>query len=390
MKLVTIIGARPQIIKAAALSRAIRNHYADQIQEVIVHTGQHYDDNMSQVFFDELQIPRPDYNLHVGSASHGVQTAHMTEGIEALLIKEQPDFIVLYGDTNSTLAGAVAAAKIHVPIVHIEAGLRSFNKSMPEEINRIVCDHCSTLLFTPTKAGLENLKREGFPVDESGVSTLRRAQGSTTAAPTIDNPKVYHCGDIMYDNSLHFADIAEEKTDILQRLELVGKPFILATIHRDSNTDHPERLNAIFDALIELSKENQIVLPLHPRTAKLLKTNLSNEKQALVFSSANIKLIPPVSFLEMIALERHAQLVMTDSGGVQKEAYFFKKPCIILRPETEWVEIVQTGNAILADADGSRIMKAWQHFKNNPPTTFPEIFGDGHAAEFMLEQMLKA
>jgi UDP-GlcNAc3NAcA epimerase len=383
MKLVTIIGARPQIIKAAALSRAIKNHFSDRIQEVIVHTGQHYDDNMSQVFFDELQIPRPDYNLHVGSASHGVQTARMTEGIEALLIKEQPDFIVLYGDTNSTLAGAVAAAKIHVPIVHIEAGLRSFNKSMPEEINRIVCDHCSTLLFTPTKAGLENLKREGFSIDEGGVST-----GSTTAVPTIDNPKVYHCGDIMYDNSLHFADIAEEKTDILQRMELVGKPFILATIHRDSNTDHPERLGAIFDALIELSKENQIVLPLHPRTAKLLKTNLSNEKQALVFSSANIKLIPPVSFLEMIALERHAQLVMTDSGGVQKEAYFFKKPGIILRPETEWVEIVQTGNAILADADESRIMEAWQHFKNNPPTVFPEIFGDGHAAEFMLDKII--
>ena len=345
---------------------------------------------MSQVFFDELQIPRPDYNLHVGSASHGVQTARMTEGIEALLIKEKPDFIVLYGDTNSTLAGAVAAAKIHVPIVHIEAGLRSFNKSMPEEINRIVCDHCSTLLFTPTKAGLENLKREGFPIEEGGPSTLRRVQGSGTSKPTIDNPKVYHCGDIMYDNSLHFADIAEEKTDIIQRLELKGKPFILATIHRDSNTDHPERLGAIFDALIELSKENQIVLPLHPRTAKLLKTNLSNEKQTLIFSSANIKLIPPVSFLEMIALERHAQLVMTDSGGVQKEAYFFKKPCIILRPETEWVEIVQTGNAILADADGSRIMDAWQHFKNNPPTSFPEIFGDGHAAEFILKQMLLA
>ena len=376
MKLVTIIGARPQIIKAAALSRAIRNHYADQIQEVIVHTGQHYDDNMSQVFFDELQIPRPDYNLHVGSASHGVQTARMTEGIEELLIKEQPDFIVLYGDTNSTLAGAVAAAKIHVPIVHIEAGLRSFNKSMPEEINRIVCDHCSTLLFTPTKAGLDNLKREGFPMDNNGPFT-------------INNPKVYHCGDIMYDNSLHFANIAEEKTDIIQRLELKGKPFILATIHRDSNTDYPERLSAIFDTLIELSKESPIVLPLHPRTAKLLKTNLSNEKQTLVFSSNNIKLIPPVSFLEMIALERHAQLVMTDSGGVQKEAYFFKKPCIILRHETEWVEIVQTGNAILADANEGRIMQAWTHFKDNPPTMFPEIFGDGHAAEFMLDQMLK-
>ena len=384
MKLVTIIGARPQIIKAAALSRAIKTHYADRIQEIIVHTGQHYDDNMSQVFFDELQIPRPDHNLHVGSASHGVQTARMTEGIEALLIKEQPDYIVLDGDTNSTLAGAVAAAKIHVPIVHIEAGLRSFNKSMPEEINRIVCDHCSTLLFSPTLAGMENLRREGFPVEKDGVST-----GSTASTPTIDNPKVYHCGDIMYDNSLHFANIAEEKTDIIQRLELTNKLFILATIHRDSNTDHPERLNAIFSALIRLSKECQVVLPLHPRTSKLLKTNLKEDLQEQLSSNQNIRLIPPVSFLKMIALERHARLVMTDSGGVQKEAYFFKKPCIILRPETEWVEIVQTGNAILTDADESRIMEAWRHFQSNPPTSFPEIFGDGHAAEFMLEKMLE-
>ena len=391
MKLVTIIGARPQIIKAAALSRAIRNHYADTIQEVIVHTGQHYDDNMSQVFFDELGIPSPDYNLHVGSASHGVQTARMTEGIEALLIKEQPDFIVLYGDTNSTLAGAVAAAKIHVPIVHIEAGLRSFNKSMPEEINRIVCDHCSTLLFTPTKAGLENLKREGFPIDESGPSTLRLASGTAgSGSATIDHPKVYHCGDIMYDNSLHFANIAEQKTDIIQRLELGGKPFILATIHRDTNTDHPERLSAIFRSILSLSKDCQVVLPLHPRTAKLLKTNLNEDLQKQIFSCPSIKLIPPVSFLEMIALERHAQLVMTDSGGVQKEAYFFKKPCIILRPETEWVEIVETGNAILTDADEMRIMQAWQHFMDNPPTVFPEIFGDGHAAEFMLDKIISA
>ncbi len=376
MKIVTIIGARPQIIKAAALSRAIQNHYSDRIHEVIVHTGQHYDDNMSQVFFDELGIPKPDYNLHVGSASHGVQTAKMIEGIEKILMDEKPDYIVLYGDTNSTLAGAVAASKIHVPVAHIEAGLRSFNKSMPEEINRIVCDHCSTLLFSPTLAGVENLKREGFPMDNDGPYT-------------IDNPKVYHCGDIMYDNSLHFADIAEEKTDIIQRLALAGKPFILATIHRDSNTDHPERLNAIFDALIQLSKETQVVLPMHPRTAKLLKTNLDVEKQTQIFNSPSISLIPPVSFLEMIALERHAQLVMTDSGGVQKEAYFFQKPCIILRPETEWVEIVETGNAILADADKRRILEAWEHFKGNPPTVFPEIFGDGHAAEFMLEQMLR-
>ena len=377
MKIVTIIGARPQIIKAAALSRAIKTHYANEIQEIIVHTGQHYDDNMSAVFFDELGIPRPDYNLHVGSASHGVQTARMTEGIEEILLKEQPDYIVLYGDTNSTLAGAVAAAKIHIPIAHVEAGLRSFNKAMPEEINRIVCDHCSTLLFSPTQAGVENLQREGFALNNEPPYT-------------IDNPKVYHCGDIMYDNSLYFAEIAETKTNIINKLGLKDRTFILATIHRDTNTDYPERLDAIFSALLTLSEQYHVVLPLHPRTNKLLKTNLEAAKQEQLFSSPNISIIPPVSFLEMIALERHARLVMTDSGGVQKEAYFFKKPCIILRPETEWVEIVQTGNAILADANESRIMQAWQHFKDNPSTKFPEIFGDGHAAEFMLENMLKA
>ena len=377
MKIVTVIGARPQIIKAAALSRAIKTHYAGQIQEIIVHTGQHYDENMSQVFFDELGIPQPDHNLNVGSATHGVQTARMIEGIEALLLKEQPDFLVLYGDTNSTLAGAVAAAKIHVPIVHIEAGLRSFNKTMPEEINRIVCDHCSTLLFTPTKAGIENLKREGFPMDNEGPYS-------------IDNPKVYHCGDIMYDNSLHFAEIAEAKSDILQRLELAGKPFVLATLHRDSNTDQPVRLNAIFSAFLQISKEIPVVLPLHPRTAKLLKTNLNNELQEQLSQTPNLWLIPPVSFLEMTVLERHAQLVMTDSGGVQKEAYFFQKPCIILRSETEWVEIVEAGAARLADANEARILQAWTHFKANSPTDFPEIFGDGHAAEFILEKMLKS
>ena len=375
MKLVTVIGARPQIIKAAALSRAIKSRYADRIQEVIVHTGQHYDDNMSQVFFDELGIPRPDYNLHVGSASHGVQTARMTEGIEEILLKERPDYIVLYGDTNSTLAGAVAAAKIHVPIVHIEAGLRSFNKSMPEEINRIVCDHCSTLLFSPTQAGVENLKREGFAIDNQPPYN-------------IDNPKVYHCGDIMFDNSLHYAEIAEQKTDIIQRMGLADKPFILATIHRDTNTDQPERLNALFHAILKLSEECTIVLPLHPRTAKLLKTHLAAERQAQLFNSPDIKIIPPVSFLEMTALERNARLIMTDSGGVQKESYFFKKPCIILRPETEWVEIVQTGNAVLADADEQRIMEAWNHFESKPAATFPEIFGDGKAAEFIIQQLI--
>ena len=377
MKIVTIIGARPQIIKAAGLSRAIKNHYADRIQEVIVHTGQHYDDNMSQVFFDELGIPKPDYNLQVGSATHGVQTSRMIEGIERILTDEKPDYIVLYGDTNSTLAGAVAASKIHVPIVHIEAGLRSFNKRMPEEINRIVCDHCSTLLFTPTLAGFENLAKEGFRMDN--------------ARPfTIDNPKVYHCGDIMYDNSLHFSTIADQKTDILQRVELTEKPFVLATLHRDSNTDDKERLTSILDALITLSHEIAVVLPMHPRTRKMTEQLIDDERLYRLYHSENIKITEPVSFLEMIQLEKHASLVMTDSGGVQKEAYFFRKPCAILRPETEWVEIVETGSATLVDAEKERILQTCKQYLQQPPVDFPEIFGDGHAAEFILEKMLEA
>ena len=376
MNIVTVIGARPQIIKAAALSRAIRTYYQKQIHETIVHTGQHYDENMSQVFFDELGIPKPDYNLQVGSASHGVQTAKMTEGIERILLEERPDCLVLYGDTNSTLAGAVAAAKIHVPIVHIEAGLRSFNKSMPEEINRIVCDHCSTLLFSPTQAGVDNLAKEGFRLNNEGPYS-------------IDNPKVFRCGDIMYDNSLYFSKIAEEKTDVLQRLQLVGKPFVLATLHRDSNTDHPERLNSILDALLEIAEEMPVVLPLHPRTRKMIGQLVEPQKAEKLFHSENLKTTDPVSFLEMVQLERHASLVMTDSGGVQKESYFFQKPCVILRPETEWVEIVQAGTGTLADADKTSILEASRGYLRQPPTSFPEIFGDGHAAEFMLQQMIQ-
>ncbi len=376
MKIITIIGARPQIIKAAALSRTIKQQYAGQIQEVIVHTGQHYDDNMSQVFFNELGIPHPDYNLHVGSASHGVQTARMIEGIEKILMDEKPDCIVLYGDTNSTLAGAVAASKIHVPVVHIEAGLRSFNKSMPEEINRIVCDHCSTLLFSPTRAGFDNLAKEGFKMNQDGPFT-------------IDNPKVYHCGDIMYDNSLYFSTIADQKSNLLQQLGLDEKPYVLATLHRDSNTDHPERLNAILDAVITLSNDIAIVLPMHPRTRKMVDLMVNPEKKKRLMNHENIKITEPVSFLEMIQLEKHAQLVLTDSGGVQKESYFFKKPCVILRPETEWVEIVETGAATLADADNSKILEACRNYLQHPPIDFPPIFGDGHAAAFMLQKMLE-
>lgn len=377
IKIITIIGARPQIIKAAALSRAIHNHFQDQITEIIVHTGQHYDENMSEIFFQELGIPQPDYNLGVGSASHGVQTARMIEGIEAILLKEKPDYLVLYGDTNSTLAGAVAASKIHVPIVHIEAGLRSFNKSMPEEINRILCDHCSTLLFSPTKTGYDSLIKEGFNPD-------------AMAPFHADNPKIYHCGDVMYDNSLYFAGIAESGSTILKDYHLVSNQFILSTIHRNNNTDEPLRLNSIFKALLhiaELSKQ-KIVLPLHPRTAKMLPQILENELYKRVQSGNEIVLIPPASFLGMIVLEKNASLVITDSGGVQKEAYFFGKNCIILRPETEWTELVEVGAAILADADENRIVSAWKHFQLTEKQLFAPIFGNGKAAEFICSEML--
>lgn len=376
MKIVTVIGARPQIIKAAALSRAIKEHFEKEVKEVIVHTGQHYDDNMSLVFFDELGIPAPNYNLGVGSASHGVQTAKMIEGIEEILLKEKPDYIVLYGDTNSTLAGAVAASKIHVPIVHIEAGLRSFNKSMPEEINRICCDHCSTLLFSPTATGYKNLVNEGFNPDNK-----RRF--------TIDNPGIYHCGDVMYDNSKHFANIADKKSQILDKEGLRGVDYVLCTIHRDNNTDQPERLNAIFKALLKISESKTVVLPLHPRTSKLLNVNLEKSLFEKITNNPNIKILPPASFLDMIVLERHAQMVVTDSGGVQKEAFFFQKPCLILRTETEWKEIVECGAAVITDADEERIIKSFNNYMENPPHKFPEIFGDGKAAEFICKEMLE-
>lgn len=375
--LVTIIGARPQIIKAAALSRAIKTHYSESIREIIVHTGQHYDENMSQVFFNELGIPAPDYNLNTGSGSHGKQTAAMITGIEEILLNEKPNGIVLYGDTNSTLAGAIAASKIHVPIVHIEAGLRSFNKAMPEEVNRIMCDHVSTLLFSPTKTGFDNLQHEGFKLNNEKPYTA-------------NNPKIYHSGDVMYDNSLYFSDVAEQKTDILQKHQLTGTNFILATIHRNNNTDEPLRLNALFSVLYKLSEEKQltVVLPLHPRTAKLLQHNLHPELYKQVSESKRMKLIEPVSFLEMIALEKNCSIVMTDSGGVQKEAFYFKKPCVILRPETEWVELVTCGSAIIADADEARILAAYETLSSNRDLQYPPFYGNGKAAEFICAEMI--
>lgn len=376
MKIVTVIGARPQIIKAAAISRAIKQHFCEEMQEIIVHTGQHYDNNMSQVFFDELGVPQPDYNLGVGSASHGVQTARMIEGVEDILLKEKPDCLVLYGDTNSTLAGAIAASKIHVPIVHVEAGLRSFNKSMPEEINRICCDHCSTLLFSPTATGFKNLINEGFNPDNKKKYT-------------IDNPGIYHCGDIMYDNSKYFATIADSKSQILERENLKGVDYVLCTIHRDNNTDQPKRLNSIFKALLAIADKTAVVMPLHPRTAKLLEHNLQKDVFEKVSSNKNIRLLPPASFLDMIVLERHSKMVVTDSGGVQKEAFFFQKPCLILRSETEWKEIVECGAAVITDANEQQIVKAYGDFTDNPPHNYPEFFGNGYAAEFICKEMLE-
>ena len=377
-KIITVIGARPQIIKAAAISRAIRNRFSDVVEEYIVHTGQHYDENMSEVFIRQLQIPQPHYNLGVGSAGHGIQTARMIEGIESVLLKEKPDGIILYGDTNSTLAGAVAASKIHVPVVHIEAGLRSFNKAMPEEINRIVCDHCSTLLFSPTLTGYNNLVREGF---------------NPLAMPpySVNNPKIYHCGDVMYDNSLFFAGVAAANSRILQSMGLEKGRYVLATIHRNGNTDVRERLESIFRAMLGLAAQTgrQVVVPLHPRTSKMLESQLSPVTYGRLQSQPEVMLIPPVSFLDMIALEESAALVLTDSGGVQKEAYFFRKPCVILRPETEWVEIVQAGAGKIADAGEADILRNSIEVLHTPPTHFPDFFGDGHASEFILEEMLR-
>lgn len=380
IKLLTVIGARPQIIKAAAISRAIKNGFSSSVEEKILHTGQHYDANMSQVFFDELGIPQPDFNLGVGSGPHGEQTAKMIAGIEKVLTAEHFGGVILYGDTNSTLAGAVAAAKLHVPVFHIEAGLRSYNMTMPEEQNRIVCDHLSSILFAPTRTAVENLFREGF-----GDSPAMFANGLKR--------KIVNSGDVMYDNSMYFSrllsDSGKEDT-ILNGYGVESGNYILATIHRDNNTDSKERLSAIFSALADISESDDIdvVLPLHPRTKKLLEVNLEKELYARVLNSAHIKLVPPASFFEIIALEKNAKVVMTDSGGVQKESFFFERPCVILRPETEWVEIVEHGAGILADADYGRIVVAYRQLAGND-VHFPPLFGDACASETILQSIIE-
>ena len=376
MKIITIVGARPQIIKAAAFSRAVKTNFPT-IDEIIVHTGQHYDDNMSQIFFNELDIPKPHLNLMVGSSSHGLQTSLMVQKIEKVLLENRPSAVIVYGDTNSTLATAIAASKIHVPIVHIEAGLRSFNKKMPEEVNRILCDHVSTLLFSPTKSGYDNLRSEGFKVEINEKANL-------------DNPNIYHCGDVMYDNSLYFSKISDNQSKILHELSIKNEKFILTTVHRNDNTDSSKKLNVLFDSFLEIIDEHQIhmVIPIHPRTAKMMDQLLNPKTKKQIEESDLLKIIPPAGFLDMIALEKNAELIITDSGGVQKEAYFFQKPCIILRSQTEWVEIVETKSAIISDTDPEKISKATNYFLNNKDFNFPPVFGDGNAALFIAQEIL--
>lgn len=377
LRIISLVGARPQFIKAAAISRSAREDFGDRITEMIVHSGQHYDDNMSQIFFHEMEIPEPAHNLGTGSGSHGKMTGAIIAGFEDILIKEKPDVVVVYGDTNTTLAGAIAAAKVHAPVAHVEAGLRSFDKSMPEEINRVLCDHASTFLFTPTTTGFYNLVREGF---------------DPNARPpySASNPKIDHCGDVMYDNARYFINKAEQTSSVL-RTRGLESGFILCTIHRDSNTDNADRLNAIFRSLEELASEVglPVFIPLHPRTAKMMKQNMEPELLGRVDRNPLLRLGEPVSYFDMLVLEKHARLVITDSGGVQKEAFFFGTPCLILRPESEWKEITNLGAAVLTDVDQNRIISSARQSLAIPKGQYPPIFGDGRAARHILDQLLQ-
>jgi len=358
MKIITVVGARPQFVKAATVSAAIvdYNQRGGRIEEVLVHTGQHYDPNMSQVFFDQLGVPRPKYNLAVGSGSHGVMTGKMLGAVEQILVDEKPNWLLVYGDTNSTLAGALAAAKLHVPVCHVEAGLRSFDKRMPEEVNRILTDHVAELLLCPTHAAITNLKNEGI------------ARG------------VHHVGDVMYDAALIFAKVAGEPAEVLARYGVGAKSFQLATVHRAENTDDPERLAGILRALSNLAKKDcPLLLPLHPRTRATLK---SRGLDRLLELNPEFRTVEPVPFLDMIVLEQQAKLILTDSGGVQKEAYFHRVPCVTLRDETEWVETVEAGWNQLAGADQVRIEQA---ARAAGPGRVIDEYGEGNAAGKVVE-----
>jgi UDP-GlcNAc3NAcA epimerase len=360
MKLLTVIGARPQFIKAAAISRIAATR--SDMTEILLHTGQHYDENMSQVFFDELEIPRPGYNLGIGSGSHGVQTAEMLAGIEKVLLAEQPDWVLVYGDTNSTLAGALAAVKLHIPVAHVEAGLRSFNRRMPEEINRVLTDHAADLLFAPTTVAVQHLRDEGI------------AEG-----------KIALVGDVMYDAALYYGRRAEADSKILKRMSMAPKSYILATVHRAENTDNQNRLRVIFEALSQVTDEYPVILPLHPRTRKVLKNLGWWENYA-----EHIHFIEPVGYLDMVMLEKHARLIVTDSGGVQKEAFFHKVPCVTLRDETEWTELLDLGwNHLAPPLTVKDVVTAIRQGMSEAPPSNAQPYGDGQSAKKILDALMQ-
>jgi UDP-GlcNAc3NAcA epimerase len=347
----TIVGARPQFIKAAMLSRALRSL---GIEEVLIHTGQHYDDNMSNVFFDELEIPAPSFNLAVGSGPHGAQTGRMLEAIEAALLAARPDMAVVYGDTNTTLAGALAAAKLHVPLAHVEAGLRSFDRRMPEEVNRVLTDHASDLLFAPTKTAVDNLLREG-----------------------IADAKIRVSGDVMYDAALHYGAKAERQSLALEKLGLKRGSFVLVTVHRAENTDEAERMETLCSALTQIARAIPIVMPIHPRTQMALST-----KGILDSLAGAVRLIDPAGYLDMMMLEKNARLIVTDSGGVQKEAFFYRVPCVTLRDRTEWVELVELGwNRLVPLTSPEGVVAAVRDALEWRPRACQNPFGNGRAAE---------
>jgi len=351
MKILTIVGARPQFIKAGTLSRYISNLL--DVTEVIVHTGQHYDSNMSDVFFDELKIPKPHYNLNIGGLSHGVMTGRMIEGLEGIIVKEKPDWLLVYGDTNSTLAGAIVASKLKVKIAHVEAGLRSFNFEMPEEINRIITDRLSKILFCPTENAIDNLLKEGF--QNFDISIL-------------------NVGDIMYEGALFYHQHMIKPTFITD-----GSNFVLATLHREENTDNPERLKTILCTLNEFSESKRVIIPLHPRTKKKI--------EELNLITNTIEFVDPVSYLNMIWLLNHCEFVVTDSGGLQKEAYFFKKACITLREETEWLELVEHNVNILVGSNSEKIKQALQMDWLNPKSFDIKLYGEGKTSSLIINSL---
>jgi UDP-GlcNAc3NAcA epimerase len=361
MEIVTIVGARPQFIKAAPVSRAIERHNqqkaAPQINEILVHTGQHYDYNMSQIFFDELQIRKPEYHLGVGSGSHGQMTGTMLERAEKVLLEKQPDLVMVYGDTNSTLAGALSAAKLNIPVAHVEAGLRSFNRRMPEEINRVITDRVSTWLFCPTETAVVNLKNEGI------------TQG------------VHIVGDVMYDSFLFTIEVANKRSVILSELGLKPGAYCLATVHREENREDVSKLCNLFDAFKELSNPDcPFVVPLHPGTLQLIQPYISENRL-----SPNVRIVPPVSYMDMIHLIAHARVILTDSGGIQKEAYFAKIPCITLRNETEWVETIEAGWNRLVGSEREAIISGFLILAGGKPESNERLFGAGNASQMIVE-----